>query len=126
MEYLLGTLIVILFPAFLVVAPLFPFWWVGRYRRLRREGRWDSIRDHDRNWKRLVLKVVGLAYGLLLAGLLFICFGSSPSWMELDRLLMTLVVIASALLVLDAAILMGFSPDRAVELRRSEENGRRP
>ena len=125
MEYLLGTLIVILFPAFLVAAPLFPFWWVGRYRRLRREGRWDSIRDHDRNWKRLVLKVVGLAYGWLLAGLLFIGFGS-PSWMELDRLLTTLMVIAFAFLVLDAAILMGFSPDRAVELRRSEENGRRP
>lgn len=121
MEYLLGVLIVILFPAFMVAGPLFPLWWIGRCRRLRREGRWDAVREYDGNWKRFAGRVVAISYAALAVLVVLIGFGSYPVWYKLDRLLLPGVILAGVLLIADMAILMAFSPDRAVELRREEE-----
>jgi hypothetical protein len=122
---LLILLTLMAFPGFLVATPLFPFWWIGRWRILRREGRWEAIRHFDGNWKRFTLKVVGLTYALLLALPFVVGFGAD-FWFRLDEILLPLFLIGLALLVGDLAVLMSFSPDRAVDLRRNETSPNRP
>lgn len=125
MDILVVTLMILLFPAFLVSAPVFPIWWIGRWRRLRREGEWTAIRGYDDGWKRFLVKVVGLTYALLLL-VLFIGGFWSPLRIRLDDLLLSLFLTGLALLVADLAVLMSFSPDEAVERRRAERKLRAP
>lgn len=121
---LLAVLVILLTPAFLAAGPLFPFWWIGRYVRLRRTGNWNAIQGFDLDWKRYTIRVVAITYAASIVGLFL---ADSISLMKLlmnGRLLLTLIIIGSAFLLVDVGILMGFPPDRAVELRRKEEAGK--
>ena len=120
MIYLWGALIFLLSPAIVAGSALFPFYWIGQYRILRRSGSWSEVRDFGHPWRSRFLRAIAAGYVLVLGALFFP--GTFPrllSALEKGHVLWVLVPAA-----LDALVFIRFLPDRAMEKWRRES--RRP
>lgn len=116
MEYVLLVVLTLLSPAILACSLLFPFYWIGQYRLLRRTGSWKEQRPlHDR-WMGRVGRGILASYVLVLAGLLFpSTFPTVGAFLKSGGMLWVAVPV-----VLDVALWMTLPLDRAVELWKAE------
>jgi len=104
-----SILIVLLSPALLPVSILFPFYWVGQCDLLRRTGSWVLHREFHSRWMSRLGKaaVAGMAVALLA----FLLPGILPRTAEF--LASGGFLLAVIPVVLDVALVMVCSPDRA-------------
>jgi hypothetical protein len=117
MEYLVLILLVILSPAILMGSLVFPFYWIGQYRLLRRTGSWILQRQFHLQWMKFAVRGIAVAYVLCLGGIFLPgVFPTVRLFLESGWMLGVLVPV-----IADVAILMACSPDGAVEKWRAEQ-----
>ena len=120
MEYLLLVALVLLSPAILVVSLVFPFFWIGQYRLLRRSGSWRLQQEFQGRWVKRTCRGVLVAYIVCLGAILLPhVFPVVHSFLASGGMLGAAVPI-----VVDVAILMAYPPDAAVEQWRAEQQVR--
>lgn len=117
MEVLLAVGLLLLSPALLAASILFPFYWIGQYRLLRRTGSWVLHRERHELWRGWMWKAALTSYVLCLGGLLLP--GIFPMVRSFLRNGGLLGIVPFA--VLDFAVLGAFSPDRAFALWKADQ-----
>lgn len=116
MEYLIGIALLLLSPALFAGSLLFPFYWIGQYRLLRRTGSWESQREFHDRWMGRFGKAILISYALCAGGLLYPgVFPRLNSFLWNGGLLGVIGFAA-----IDFVVFARWSPDRAVELWKAE------
>jgi hypothetical protein len=115
-----GFVLVALSPVLLPVSLLFPFYWVGAYRLVRRTGSWKLHGEHHALWMPRLGKA-GAVGGVvcLLALLLPDSLPTVFAAVESGGFLWVAAPIA-----IDLALVMLFSPDKGAERWKAEQESR--
>ena len=117
MEYLLLIALILLSPALLPWSLLFPFYWISQYRLMRRTGNWNLHREAHGRWMKVFGRAALVSYAVIVGALIWPdVFPRVRHFLESGRMLgITLPIL------LDAAILVIYSPDLAAEAWRAEQ-----
>ena len=120
MYHAIVVAILLLSPAILAVSLLFPFYWIGQYRLLRKTGSWILQKEFHHRWMKFMGRAVIVSYVLCL-GAIFLprVFSSVRAFLESGWMLGIAIPLA-----LDMGVLMVLSPDTAAEAWRSEQKPR--
>jgi hypothetical protein len=117
MDVLLVIAVILLSPALLAGSLLFPPYWIGQYRLLRRTGSWALQRERQDAWTGRFVKAIGACYVICAGALLFP--GVFP---RLNAFLWKGgMLIVFGLIFIDFLVLAAFSPDKAVEAWKAEQ-----
>jgi len=117
MEYLLLVALILLSPALLVWSLLFPFYWISQYRLVRRTGNWILHRDAHGRWMKVFGRAALVSYAVIVGALVWPeVFPRVRHFLESGWMLGMAIPI-----LLDAALLVTYSPDLAAEAWRAEQ-----
>jgi hypothetical protein len=120
METLLAVLLVLASPGLFAASLLFPFFWIGQHRLLRRTGSWALQREFQKSW------FGRLAYvGLSAMGICLLAFLREDLLPTVAAFLGSGGFLLAGLpFLLDIALVMLYSPDEAVQKWKAEQAGR--